>query len=128
MLFATDVCGRERVPCCVDGTARVPLGHYASVAHRAAVVLSSLVCCALSRQQLQDVAAAALQLLGMTWCPDVQGDMQQRLNSAAASLLQELFAVKIEPPVAERSARQVALLGNLTSCMPRVALLVCAPS
>ena len=122
MLVSNDDSGRERVSSCADGAARVPLGHYASVAHRAAAVLSSLVVSAASRQQLLDVAAAGVQLLGMTWCPDVGEDMQQRLNSAAACLLQELCAV--EQLGAERSARQVISNSHLTSCVPEDALLV----
>ncbi len=128
LLFSNDNGGRGRVLCHADGAARVPVGHYASLTHRAAVVLSSLVSNAPSRQQLLDVAAAALQLLGMTWCPDVHEDLQQRLNCAAASLLEEVFAVAFGPPVAERSARQVKFLGHSIPCMPQDALLVCVQS
>ena len=87
-------------------------------------MLSSAVLRAGSRQQLLDVAAAAVQLLGMTWRSDVHEDMQQRLNIAAASLLQELPAVK--QPDADQSARQVSHIGRLASCMPPDAPSDCA--
>ena len=60
-------------------------------------MLSALAPLAASRQQQLDIAAAAIQLLGMTWCSSVPDDMQQRLSSGAASLLQELLAVDSHP-------------------------------
>ena len=64
---------------------------------RAAEALSAFVAFVASRQQQLNLAAAAVQLLGMTWRSDLEDDLQLRLNGAAATLLHSILLAVSQP-------------------------------